>query len=75
MLYVPPGCAHGFYTLSDSADFQYKCTDWWAPEHERSLLWDDPEIGIDWPIPAGETPTLAAKDAEAGSFADCEAYE
>ena len=75
MLWVPPGFAHGFYTLSDSADFQYKCTDWWAPEHERSLAWDDPELGIEWPIPPGEAPTLAAKDAAAAAFADCETYE
>ena len=74
ILWVPPGFAHGFYTLSDLADFQYKCTDWYAPEHERSLVWNDPTVGIDWPVPPGETPTLAAKDAAGASLADCDAY-
>lgn len=61
-LWVPPGFAHGFYTLSESADFQYKCTDYYAPEHERTLLWNDPEIGIDWPLHPDVQPQLAAKD-------------
>ncbi len=64
-LWVPEGFAHGFYTLSDSADFQYKCTDYYAPEHERSLMWNDPEVGIEWPLAIGGEPQLAAKD-EAG---------
>lgn len=63
MLWVPPGFAHGFLVLSESADFQYKCTDYYAPAHERTLLWNDPDVGIDWPIPAGVTPLLASKDA------------
>ena len=61
-LWVPEGFAHGFYTLSESADFQYKCTDYYAPEHERSLLWNDPEVGIEWPLATGGEPQLAAKD-------------
>ena len=60
MLWIPPGFAHGFLTLSESADFLYKTTDYWYPEHERCLLWNDASIGIDWQI-AGE-PQLAAKD-------------
>jgi dTDP-4-dehydrorhamnose 3,5-epimerase len=59
-LWVPPGFAHGFVVLSDSAEFLYKTTDYWYPEHERSLLWNDPAIGIEWPIDG--VPQLAAKD-------------
>lgn len=61
MLWIPPGYAHGFIVLSDAAEFLYKTTDYWYPEHERTLLWSDPEIGIAWPLD-GE-PALAAKDA------------
>jgi dTDP-4-dehydrorhamnose 3,5-epimerase len=62
MLWVPPGFAHGFYVLSHEAEFTYKCTDYYAPAHERILLWNDPAIGIDWPIPPGNMPTLSQKD-------------
>ena len=70
-LWVPPGFAHGFVVLSDSAEFLYKTTDYWYPEHERSLLWNDAEIGIDWPIDF--EPQLAAKDqaGKALDEADC----
>lgn len=61
-LWVPEGFAHGFVVLSDVAEFLYKTTDYWYPEHERSIVWDDPEIGIEWPF-VGE-PLLAKKDAE-----------
>jgi dTDP-4-dehydrorhamnose 3,5-epimerase len=64
-LWVPPGFAHGFVVLSESAEFLYKTTDYWYPEHERSLLWNDPAIGIDWHIDFA--PKLAAKDT-AGSL-------
>ncbi len=60
--YLPPGCAHGFCVLSDHADFQYKCTDYYHPEDEGSIRWDDPDIGIQWPI---TEPKLSAKDADA----------
>ena len=60
-LWIPPGFAHGFLVTSDSAEFLYKTTDYWYPEHERSLLWNDPSVGIDWPI--SKAPKLAAKDA------------
>jgi dTDP-4-dehydrorhamnose 3,5-epimerase len=63
VLWVPPGFAHGFLVLSESADFQYKCTDYYAPGHERTLLWSDPTLGIEWPLPAGATPLLAKKDS------------
>jgi len=66
-LWVPPGLAHGFVVLSDSADFLYKTTDFYAPEHERSIAWNDPAIGIDWPLAAHgiTTPLLSAKDQAA----------
>jgi len=60
-LWVPPGFAHGFFVLSESADFLYKTTDYWYPEHERCLLWNDPALAIDWPL-GNTTPLLAAKD-------------
>ncbi len=59
-LWIPPGFAHGFLVLSESAEFLYKTTDYWFPEHERSLLWNDPRIGIQWPMDG--QPLLAAKD-------------
>lgn len=65
MLYVPPGFAHGFYVMSESAEFVYKCTDFYAPEHERAIRWDDPDIAIDWPLDAGGPPVLSAKDEQA----------
>jgi len=75
MLWVPPGFAHGFYVISPQADFFYKCTDFYAPEYERSIRWDDPEIGIDWPLVDGKAPVLAPKDAGAPLFNDAEYYE
>ena len=63
MLWIPPGFAHGFYVLSESADFQYKCSDIYHPQSEVSLSWDDPTVGIEWPLPAGEAPQLSDKDA------------
>jgi dTDP-4-dehydrorhamnose 3,5-epimerase len=74
-LWVPPGFAHGFLVLSESAEFLYKTTDYWYPEHERSLLWNDPALGIQWPMPEGiETPLLAAKDAAASLLSQAAAY-
>jgi dTDP-4-dehydrorhamnose 3,5-epimerase len=64
MLWVPPGFAHGFYVTGDSAEFLYKCTDFYSPQHEVSLRWDDPDIGIDWPLVNGMAPVLSAKDAQ-----------
>jgi len=74
MLWVPPGFAHGFLTLSDVADFQYKCTAFYAPEDERAILWNDPDIGIAWPLEEGEAPLLSGKDAKAAAFKDAEVY-
>lgn len=71
-LWVPPGFAHGFVVLSEAAQFLYKTTDYWYPEHERSIVWNDPQIGIEWPI--GFEPVLAAKDAAGKRLADAEVY-
>ena len=71
-MWVPPGFAHGFVVLSESAEFLYKTTDYWYPEHESSLLWSDPAIGIRWPIEA--PPQLAAKDAAAQPLVQCDVF-
>jgi dTDP-4-dehydrorhamnose 3,5-epimerase len=63
MLWVPPGFAHGFYVLSEYADFQYKCTDYYHPASEVCLAWDDSTVGIAWPVPAAAQPRLSTKDA------------
>ena len=70
MLWVPPGFAHGFYVLSETADFLYKCTDFYHPQSELTLAWDDPHVGIDWPIPPGETPELSEKDKQGLPWAE-----
>ena len=70
-LWIPPGFAHGFLTLSDTAEFLYKTTDYWSPEHERAILWNDATLNIDWPL-NGLTPQLAAKDATAVAFSEAE---
>ena len=74
MLWVPPGFAHGYMVLSESADFLYKVTDFWAPEHERAIRWDDPAIGVRWPLPAGVQPVLSGKDAAAPALSAAEVY-
>lgn len=71
-LWVPPGFAHGFVVLSDAAQFLYKTTDYWYPEYERCLLWNDPAVGIDWPIDF--EPTLAGKDAAGKLLSEAECY-
>lgn len=73
-MWIPPGFAHGFYVLSDVAEMQYKCTDYYAPQHERALKWDDPTVGIDWPILTGSHPILSAKDAQAPLLQDAPLY-
>ena len=78
-LWVPPGFGHGFVVLSESADFLYKTTDYWYPEHDRNLVWNDPQLAITWPL-AGlnlpdDQPSLAAKDAAAPSLAGAEVYD
>ena len=73
-LWVPPGFAHGFTVLSDVADFCYKCTTLWHPQSDRALRWNDPAIGIDWPLAEMGEPQLAAKDAAAPLLADAELF-
>ena len=72
--WIPPGFAHGFLTLSDTAEFLYKTTDYWSPEHERAILWNDETLKIDWPL-NGLAPQLAAKDAAAVAFSAAEIPE
>lgn len=73
MAWIPPGFAHGFCVTSESAEFLYKTTDYWSPEHERSLLWNDPALQIKWPLTT--EPTLATKDAAGLTLAECEVYK
>jgi dTDP-4-dehydrorhamnose 3,5-epimerase len=73
MLWVPPGFAHGFCVTSESADFLYKTTDYWHQEHERTLLWSDPALGIAWPVDGA--PLVAAKDAAGAPLATAELYD
>ena len=70
--WVPPGFAHGFVVLSDSADFLYKTTDYYAPAHERCIAWNDPDIGIEWPV--GLEPVLSAKDVSGMPLAKAELF-
>lgn len=72
-LWIPPGFAHGFVVTSESAEFLYKTTDYWYPAHERSLLWSDPALGIEWPLQ--DVPQLAAKDAVAKTLVEAEVFE
>jgi len=71
-MWIPPGFAHGFLVLSNSAEFLYKTTDYYAPEHERSILWNDPEVGIEWPVEGA--PILAAKDRAGKRLAEAEVF-
>jgi dTDP-4-dehydrorhamnose 3,5-epimerase len=71
-LWIPEGFAHGFVVLSDSAEFLYKTTDYWAPEFERSLAWNDPSVGIEWPLQG--SPLLSGKDQLGKSLADAESF-
>ncbi|GLX77576.1 dTDP-4-dehydrorhamnose 3,5-epimerase [Thalassotalea insulae] len=74
-LWVPEGFAHGFYVTSQSAEFVYKCTDYYAPEYERSILWNDQELNINWPIKQSTPPILSAKDQIGELFKDAEYYK
>ena len=73
MLWIPPGFAHGFLVLSEVADFLYKTTDYYAPEHERCLAWNDPAIGIEWPL--DDEPALSAKDRFGTPLSAAETYD
>jgi dTDP-4-dehydrorhamnose 3,5-epimerase len=71
-LWIPPGFAHGFVVTSESAEFLYKTTDYWAPQHERSLLWNDPALGIVWPLDGA--PVLSGKDLQGQLLADADVF-
>jgi len=75
-LWIPAGFAHGFVVLSESADFLYKTTDYWAPEYERCIAWNDPDLAIDWPLDVlgGMTPLISGKDAQGVAFRDAEVF-
>jgi dTDP-4-dehydrorhamnose 3,5-epimerase len=74
MLWVPPGLAHGILVTSETADFLYKCTDFYHPEHERTLAWDDATAGVRWPLPPGVAPKLSPKDVHGENFAEIEKF-
>jgi dTDP-4-dehydrorhamnose 3,5-epimerase len=73
-LWVPPGFAHGFYVVSEQADLVYKCTALYASERDRALRWDDPDLGIEWPLAVAGPPILSSKDAAAPGLAEAECY-
>jgi dTDP-4-dehydrorhamnose 3,5-epimerase len=72
-VWIPPGFGHGFLVVSEAADFLYKTTEYWMPQHERAILWNDPAIGVDWPLRGG-TPLLAAKDQQGARLSDAEVF-
>lgn len=74
MLWVPTGFAHGYLALSEEVDFLYKCTDYYALQHERTIRWDDPQLSIAWPLPGNVVPILSDKDAAAPSLKEAETY-
>ncbi len=74
-MWIPPGFAHGFYVLSEWAEVLYKTTDYYAPQHERTLLWNDTALGIDWPLLAGIPTILSAKDATGASLSSAELFD
>jgi len=74
-MWIPEGFAHGFYVLSEWAEIVYKVTDYYAPKWERTLLWNDPDVGIDWPLKSGDHPILSAKDAEGVGIKELELFD
>ncbi|MCX2802176.1 dTDP-4-dehydrorhamnose 3,5-epimerase [Microbulbifer thermotolerans] len=74
-LWVPEGFAHGFYVTSEEAEFVYKCTDYYNPQHEHSIRWDDPELNIEWPLVNGEAPKVSAKDAAGKMLKDAVLFD
>jgi dTDP-4-dehydrorhamnose 3,5-epimerase len=74
-LWIPAGYAHGFYVTSTWAEFTYKVTDYYAPQYERSLLWNDPQLAIEWPLVDGQPPLLSTKDANGKPLSEAEVYE
>lgn len=75
IFWVPPGFGHGYYVLSDWAEFVYKATDFYAPQYERTILWNDPQIGIEWPLLDGQAPLLSPKDKVGKLLSQAEVYD
>lgn len=75
MVWIPPGFAHGFYVLSEWADLLYKVTEYYEPEWDRTIRWDDPELAIEWPLKEGHTPKVSEKDTKGVSFYDAELFD
>ncbi|MCG8670463.1 MAG: dTDP-4-dehydrorhamnose 3,5-epimerase [Pseudomonadales bacterium] len=75
MLYIPKGFAHGFLVLSEIVEYTYKCSDYYYPQGERTLMWDDKDVGIDWPIPNRENLVISEKDLAGVSLVNCECFE
>jgi dTDP-4-dehydrorhamnose 3,5-epimerase len=75
MLWVPPGFAHGFYVLSDWAEVLYKATDFYAPQYERCLIWNDPTVGVNWPLLEGQPPLLSTKDAQGRTWQEQDFFD
>ena len=75
IFWVPPGFGHAFYVLSNWAEFLYKATDFYAPEWERTILWNDPQIGIDWPLVDGQPPLVSARDAAGALLSQAETFD
>ncbi len=73
-LWGPEGFAHGFYVMTESAEFVYKCTDYYAPEFDRSLKWNDPEVGIEWPLIDSKQPLVSEKDENGKSFSEADTF-
>lgn len=74
-IWIPPGFAHGFYVLSEWAEVVYKATDYYAPQWERTLLWNDPDVGIAWPMRTGDIPSVSAKDAQGRKLDEADLYD
>lgn len=74
MMWIPPGFAHGFLVLSDQVEFMYKCTDYYSPDDERCLLWNDPGVAIDWPLASGVQPVVSTKDSAGSTLEHAESF-
>ena len=75
MMWIPPGFAHGFVVVSDYAEFLYKCTEYYSPEHDRTLLWNDPTLNISWPLEKAGTLSLSEKDKKGARFLEADVFE
>jgi len=75
MLWVPPGFAHGYLALTDEIDLLYKCTDFYSPKDERAVRWNDPRLGVQWPLAGDGAPVISPKDAAAPLFSDAEYFD